>query len=267
MCFLLGFRAWWQGRPRGATQLDPSGAQIAHVRPWAALSPGARDEPRHATTERQECDAHGSWIALALMVWPVVSSLAAATHGGTARRDASAVLAASRSSRLADLQIPSATVKLAVGEPRRAALPVENLGAVRARSSTAGVAWKTADSSGLIQLGKFRVPALKPGQRHKAHLQIPTPKDSHAGVYTVSVCADVLGQVQESDKKNRCHKAGTVTVGGSGVKAFGPTGPSPTPGSPPGGFLAGARITPSGLGLPASSPPGTDDRQRPVRRG
>jgi hypothetical protein len=33
----------------------------------------------------------------------------------------------------------------------------------------------------------------------------------------VSVCADILGQVQESSKKDRCHKAGTVTVGKSGV--------------------------------------------------
>src|SRR5207245_5656291 len=114
---------------------------------------------------------------------------------------------------------------------------VENAGALRARSSTAGVAWKSSGSGGLIQLGRFGVPALNPGQRHKTHFRVRTPTNAKAAVYNVSVCADVLGQVRESSKKNECRKAGVITVGkpGSGVKGFGPIGSPPPSSSSPGG--------------------------------
>jgi hypothetical protein len=187
------------------------------------------------------------WIVFALMVWMAVSSLASATPDPKAGQDA-AVLAAKRPSKLADLQVPSATVELAAGSLLGSAT-VENLGAARARSSTAGVAWKSAGSGGLIQLGKFTVPALRPGQRHKAHFHIPVPKDALAGVYTVSVCADVLGQVQKRSKKSSCRDAGVITIRGSGVKAPGPE-PSPPPPATP--TTPGGSPTP-----PASSPPDT----------
>jgi surface antigen len=192
------------------------------------------------------------WTSLALMLLPAMSSLAAPTP--KAGMDSPAVLTVSRSSKLADLQVPAATVKLAVGNLVGGATIV-NSGVKRARSSVAGVAWKSAASDGPIQLGKFAVPTLKPGQRHKAHFQIPLPKDTHAGVYTVSVCVDLLGQVQESDKKSRCHKAGTVAVGASGVKAFGPTIKPGAAGT--GGGLAPilpplAPVTPSTPGSPST---------------
>ncbi len=191
------------------------------------------------------------WVALALMAWPVVSSIASETHRPKTVADASAARAGVRSSKQANLQVLSATVKLA-GRTLVGSATIENLGVVRARSSTGGVAWKSTNSGGLIQVGKFAVPALKPDQRHKAHFQIPVTKNSHPGVYTVSICADVLDHVQESNKKDRCHKAGIVTVGSSGVKGFkeassgssagtpvslsaSPTNPvpaSPTPASP-----------------------------------
>jgi CARDB len=113
-----------------------------------------------------------------------------------------------RRQRLAELDVSAAAVKLLAGNVLAGTATVGNVGSVRARSSTADVAWKSSDSGGLVQLGKFAVPALKPGQRHKAKFQFDLPKGA-SGKYEVSVCADVLGQVQERSKKNDCRDAGS----------------------------------------------------------
>ena len=144
------------------------------------------------------------WVVLALLVWPVVSGLASPGVGRASRTVGSGggAVAASRRQRLAELDVSAAAVKLLAGNVLAGTATVGNVGSVRARSSTADVAWKSSDSGGLVQLGKFAVPALKPDQRHKARFQFDLPKGA-SGKYEVSVCADVLGQVRERSKKNR----------------------------------------------------------------
>ena len=201
------------------------------------------------------------WVVLALVLCgPVVSGLASPGVDRASRavgRSGSAVVA--RRQRFAELDVSVAAVKLSVGNVLAGTATVGNVGSARARSSTAGVAWEPTTGGGLVRIGRFEVPALKSGERHTTHFQIPVPKDSHAGVYMVSVCADVLRQVQESSEKVRCRQAGTVTVGGAGVKGFkeaSPGSPSGTPAGPPlGGSLpAPASPTPT---PPASGPPST----------
>jgi hypothetical protein len=200
------------------------------------------------------------WVVLVLVLGgPVVSGLASPGLGrasGAVGRGGSAVVA--RRQRLAELDVSAAAVKLLAGNVLVGSATVGNMGAVRARSSTADVAWKSSDSGGLVQLGRFEVPALKPGQRHKAKFQFDLPKGA-SGEYEVSVCADVLGQVQESSKKYRCHRAGAVTIGSSGVKGFkesSPGSPSGAPAGPPptGSSPAPGSPTPT---PPALSPPST----------
>jgi hypothetical protein len=190
-------------------------------------------------------------LVLGLMLCgPVVSGLASPGGGRASQqavgRSGSVAVVAGRRARLAELDVSAAAVRLLAGNVLAGSATVGNVGSVRARSSTADVAWKSSDSGGLVQLGKFPVPALKPGQRHKAKFQFDLPKGA-SGKYEVSVCADVLGQVHS--KKNDCRDAGVITIPGSGVKASGPTSsePSSPSGSPPGGSS-----TP-----PASSPPDT----------
>jgi hypothetical protein len=199
-------------------------------------------------------------LLLGLMLCgPVVSVLASPGVGRASRavgRGGSVVVAASRRQRLAELDVSAAAVKLLAGNVLAGSATVGNVGSVRARSSTADVAWKSSGSGGLVQLGKFAVPALKPGERHKAKFQFDLPKGA-SGSYEVSVCADVLGQVQERSKKDNCRDAGVVTIAPSGVKASGPTSPEPSSpsGSPPGGSSpAPASPTPT---PPTSSPPDT----------
>ena len=198
-------------------------------------------------------------LLLGLMLCgPVVSVLASPGVGRASRavgRGGGAV-AASHRQRLAELDVSAAMVKLLAGNVLAGSATVENVGAARARSSMADVAWKSSDTGGLTQLGKFTVPTLKPGQRHKARFQFDLPKGA-SGSYQVSVCADVLGQVQEHSKKDNCRDAGVVTISGSGVKASGPTSsePSSPSGSPPGGSSPPPESpTPT---PPASSPPST----------
>ena len=188
----------------------------------------------------------------------VVAWAAVPIRGELARSD-EALTASSKPGKLADLEVSSATVKLSSGKLLVGVATVENAGAVRARSSTAGVAWKSSSSGGLIQLGKFQVPALKPGQRHKTHFQVSVPKGV-PGTFNVSVCADILAQIREQSKKKKCRQAGVITISGSGVKGFkeaNPGSPSGTPaGSPPGGSSpppASPTPTPT---TPVSSPPG-----------
>jgi len=196
-------------------------------------------------------------VLLALTVLPVVSGLASPGVGRASQRAVGrggSVAVAARRQRLAELDVSAAAVKLLAGNVLAGSATVGNVGSARARSSTADVAWKSSDSGGLVQLGRFTVPALKPGRRHKAKFQFDLPKGA-SGKYEVSVCADVLGQVQERSRKDDCRDAGVVTVPGSGVKAFGPTGPPPTPGSSPGASSpAPASPTPT---PPTSSPPNT----------
>ena len=196
------------------------------------------------------------WVVLVLVLCgPALSGWAAPGHGAVSGRDVSNVAVASRQ-RLAELDVSTAAVKLLAGNVLAGSATVGNIGSVLARSSTADVAWKSSDSGGLVQLGRFTVPALKPGQRHKAKFQFDLPKGV-SGRHAVSVCADVLDQVQERSRKNNCRDAGVITIPGSGVKASGPTSsePSSPSGSPPGGSSpTPASPTPT---PPASSPPDT----------
>ena len=192
------------------------------------------------------------WLVLGLVLCGQVVSVLASPGLGRASQRAvgrgGSVAVVARRQRLAELDVSAAAVKLLAGNVLAGSATVSNVGSARARSSTAAVAWKSSDSGGLVQLGRFTVPALKASQRHKARFQVDLPKGA-SGRYEVSVCADVLGQVQERSKKNNCRDAGVITVPGSGVKASGPTSsePSSPSGSPPGGSS-----TP-----PASSPPDT----------
>jgi hypothetical protein len=93
---------------------------------------------------------------------------------------------AARRQRLAELDVSAAAVKLLAGNVLAGSATVGNVGSARARSSTADVAWKSSDSGGLVQLGRFTVPALKPGRRHKAKFQFDLPKGA-SGKYEVSV--------------------------------------------------------------------------------
>jgi hypothetical protein len=81
-----------------------------------------------------------------------------------------------RRQRLAELDVSAAAVKLLAGNVLAGTATVGNVGSVRARSSTADVAWKSASSGGLVQLGLFTVPALKPGQRDKVGFQVDLPR-------------------------------------------------------------------------------------------
>jgi hypothetical protein len=196
------------------------------------------------------------WLVLGLaLCWPVVSSLAASGHrqAGGGRLDRIVAVAAQHR-KLADLDVKSATVAFRAGVLTGSAT-VGNIGARRAPSSMAGVAWKSVVSGNAVQIGRFRVSVLVPGGQDKAHFRVAVPKDA-SGSYVVSVCADVLGQVRELSKKNNCRKAGTVTVGkpGSGVKGYGPTGSELPPSSSP----PGDSTPPTGPGpTPVSSPPDT----------
>ncbi len=89
---------------------------------------------------------------------------------------------------------------------------VKNSGAVRARSSTAGVYWRDGKRGTLVRLGRFKEPVLRPGHRHRKHFSVPVPGDAAAGTYTVSVCANVRHQVREATRKKRCRVAGEVVI-------------------------------------------------------
>ena len=175
-----------------------------------------------------------------------------------AGRDPSDAVVVSRV-RSAELEVSAAAVKL-VGSVVAGSATVANVGGAGARSSTAAVAWRSsAGGGGLVELGRFKVPALRAGERHKASFRVTVPKGA-AGSYDVSVCADVLGQVQVRDKhKSKCRSAGVVTIPASGVKGYGPTGSEPSPpsssgGSSSSGSSGGSSSSPTGS---ASSPPET----------
>ncbi len=151
-----------------------------------------------------------------LLVFAVVAGLVGPGNGSARGQDAKAldvVAVVARGGKLAALQVVSATVKLADGDFLAGSATVENSGAARAGSSTAGVAWKSADSAGLVQVGRFKVAALKAGGRQKDRFRVRIANGVEAGVYTVSVCANVLGQVHERTTKSKCHKAGVITIG------------------------------------------------------
>ncbi|HWX27199.1 MAG TPA: Ig-like domain-containing protein, partial [Steroidobacteraceae bacterium] len=199
---------------------------------------------------------HALWLVLGLgLCWPVVSSLAFSGHRHmVSGRSDRIVAVAAQHRKLADLDVKAATVALRAGVLTGSATVV-NVGARRAPSSMAGIAWRSAVSGGTVQIGRVRVSALAPGGQDKAHFRVAVPKDA-SGTYVVGVCADVLGQLRELSKKNKCRKAGTVTVSqsGSGVKGYGPTGTEPPPSSPP----PGGSTPPTGPSpTPVSSPPDT----------
>jgi hypothetical protein len=107
----------------------------------------------------------------------------------------------------------------------------------------------------MVQIHRFRVPALAPGHLHKTNFNVPVPKAA-SGTYDVIVCADVLSQVAKFSEKRECRKAGRVTIGhpSSGVKGYGPTTSEPSSPSPP----LGGSSPPAGPGpAPASGQPDT----------
>jgi hypothetical protein len=85
-----------------------------------------------------------------------------------AGRDVSDVVVASRRARPAELDVSAATVKLLAGNVLAGSATVGNIGGARSRSSTADVAWRPTDGKGLVQLGRFKVPALRPGERRRS---------------------------------------------------------------------------------------------------
>ena len=189
----------------------------------------------------------GLWVAVLV----VLAGLASVGGAAVVGRDVAEVGVASRA-RSAELEVSAAAVKL-VGSVVAGSATVANVGGAGARSSTAAVAWRSSvGGDGLVELGRFKVPALRAGERHKASFRVGVPKGA-TGSYDVSVCADVLGQVQAHAKnKSKCRSAGAVTIPASGVKGYGPTGPEP---SPPSGS-GGSSPPPTGSGS-GSSPPET----------
>jgi hypothetical protein len=189
----------------------------------------------------------GLWVAVLV----VLAGLASVGGAAVVGRDVAEVGVASRA-RSAELEVSAAAVKL-VGSVVAGSATVANVGDAGARSSTAAVAWRSsAGGGGLVELGRFKVPALRAGERHKASFRVGVPKGA-AGSWDVSVCADVLGQVQaRAEHKSKCRSAGVVTIPASGVKGYGPTGSEPSP--PPGS--GGSSSPPTGSGS-ASSPPET----------
>jgi hypothetical protein len=160
---------------------------------------------------------------IATLCWPVVGVLASSADRAPRQSSYLARDASHHPLMLAELRVSSASVKLAEGGTLAGTAIIENAGAARARATTAGVAWKSSATHGSIQLGRFAVPALKPGQHHKDAWHLKLPSDAAAGVYDVTVCADLLSQVHEASKKHQCRSAGTVTfTPGSGVKGYGP---------------------------------------------
>ena len=210
------------------------------------MSQGGR-RPRAGATGRAL-----PWVVLAVVLGLLVmSGLALAGNGRASRRTTGRAASASEAAvRLADLEVTAASVSLEHDTVLLGSATVRNVGAVKARSSTADLAWKAVGTGGLVQIGRFTVPALKPGKHDKAHFQVTVPKGA-SGSYGLSVCADVLGKIREASKKDKCRAAGVVTIppSTSGVEPFGPVSEGPSSGSPGG--------TPSPAPISPSSPPDT----------
>ncbi len=205
------------------------------------------------TTKRTEVVRHGRlWrvapiaAAFAAVATPVVSSIAA-TGNDHAPRVGTTAAAHKR----AELRVTAASAKLNEAGELTGTAAIVNSGSARARATTAGVAWKDSSTHGEVQLGKFAVPLLKPGQKHKASWHLKLPTSATAGTYAVEICADVLSQVQEASKKHLCHGAGSVVFNPKGgVKSYKPkeapkttTTPTETPKEEP---KEAPKETPSG---------------------
>src|SRR5580704_1565898 len=142
-----------------------------------------------------------------LPCWLVVASLAAAGEGGRAvGRGVAARVAAPPIAKLS-VKVASVAVK---GDDLAGSATFVDMGRRPARSSTAALAWRVHGSSdGLVQLGRFRVPALAAGRRDIAHFRVAVPTDA-SGSYEVNVCADVLSQVGKFSAAKDCRRAGVV---------------------------------------------------------
>jgi hypothetical protein len=156
-------------------------------------------------------------VLASVLCWPVLAGFAAPNHvrsgpGAVAR--AAALATANRA--LPDLDVTSATVNLQGEDVLTGTATVDNLGARRARSTTAAVAWSSAASKGTVEIGRFRVPVLKRGQRDSAHFRIKLAKGA-AGSYQVVVCAGALPRAGVLSRKSHCHAAGTVKIGPAGA--------------------------------------------------
>ncbi len=194
------------------------------------------------------------WLVIgAVLCWPVVASLAA-SRVGAGRSSASHVVALARSSRVrsVDLRVTAVRVALREGDVLTGAATIRNKGSGRAPASTGNLAWRSSATAGVVQVGRFRVVALAAGRQTKQRFSFPVPKGAKGGRYAVSICVDVLGQVQAHTKsKSRCRSAGVVTVPALGMKGYGPTGSGPSPPSGSGGSTSPSRSA------PPSSPPAT----------
>jgi triacylglycerol lipase len=198
---------------------------------------------------------------LVVLCGPVVSGLALGASDA-AGRDA---LAAGAGRRLPDVVVRVATVALRPGDVLTGTAQIANLGARQAPASTAWVAWRSRAADGLTQIGRFRVPALSPGQLDRAHFRLAAP-GSAGGSYEVSVCANTLGRAGSRGATRGCRRAGAVEIavsdtghhdtGGTippGLPASAPgeaTPGSPTPGPP----TPGGSTPPEESGTPAPNP-------------
>jgi triacylglycerol esterase/lipase EstA (alpha/beta hydrolase family) len=187
-----------------------------------------------------------------------------------AGRDA---LAAGAGRRLPDVVVRVATVALRAGDMLTGTAQIVNLGARQAPAATAWVAWRSWRSraaDGLTQIGRFRVPALSPGQLDRAHFRLAAP-GSAGGSYEVSVCANALGRAGARGATRGCRMAGAVEIavsdtghhGAGGAIPAAPPASAPdvsmpgeaTPGNPtPGSPTPGGSTSPEELGTPAPNP-------------
>src|ERR1700677_4437253 len=108
---------------------------------------------------------------------PVVAGLAAPSREASSHVAAAPAAAArSQGQALPDLGVTRATVKLQGEDVLTGTATVDNLGARRAGSTTAAVAWSSPTSNGTVEIGRFKVPVLTRGQRDRASFRIKLAK-------------------------------------------------------------------------------------------
>lgn len=155
----------------------------------------------------------------------------------------------------ADLTVGSAAARLADGR-LTVRITARNLGRRSARASTGAVSWKpAAGKAKAVLLKRFSLHAVSKGGRRTLTVTVALPAGTAAGRFAVSVCLDIRARVRESNGKNNCRSAGTVTVPAAGVSPVTVVSPSPVAPSP---SLPGAVPPPVTTPPPVGggSPPG-----------
>ena len=107
---------------------------------------------------------------------------------------------------------------------------IVNGSTVRARATSASLAWRSRARTELIELRRFAVPQLKPGATKRLRIRgLTVPSTAPAGVYTLFICVDVRSQLRRFSERLNCHSGGRVTLPGASSS---PT-PGPTTQPPP----------------------------------